>query len=75
MRTGVSLSCNAPRLGVRLRCDRSSLLAKVDVSGAGPTWAEFGVVMVVVATGYVAILLARTLARSFLASRLFREIG
>lgn len=53
----------------------SGLLAKVDVSGAGPTWAEFGVAMVVVATGYVAILLARTLARSFLASRLFREIG
>lgn len=53
----------------------SSLLAKVDLpSGAGPTWAEFGVAMVVVATGYVAFLLARTLVRSILASRSFREI-
>jgi hypothetical protein len=53
----------------------SSLLAKVDVpSGAGPTWAEFGVVTVVVTTGYVALLLARTLVRSILASRSSREV-
>jgi hypothetical protein len=53
----------------------SSLLAKVDVpSGAGPTWAEFGVAMVVVVSAYVAFLLARTFVRSILASRSRREI-
>jgi hypothetical protein len=53
----------------------SGLLAKVDVpSGAGPTWAEFAVAMVVVVTAYVALLLGRTLVRSILASRSSREM-